>query len=70
MFVQLGVRRYTRLTNGHSKKFENHVAMTTIFWTHYNWCRYHQSLRMTPAMAAGLSKGIIEIEDLIADLMK
>jgi IS1 family transposase len=67
--VRMGMRRYTRLTNGHSKKFENHVAMTTIFWTHYNWCRYHQSLRMTPAMAAGLSKGIIEIEDLVRDLM-
>jgi len=46
--IRMGTRRYTRLTNGHSKKFENHVAMTSIFWTHYNRCRIHQTLRVTP----------------------
>jgi IS1 family transposase len=67
--VRMGMRRYTRLTNGHSKKFENHVAMTAIFWTHYNFCRIHQTLRVTPAMEAGLTKRILEIDDLVA-LMK
>jgi len=63
--IRMGTRRYTRLTNGHSKKFENHVAMTTIFWTHYNWCRIHQTLRVTPAMQAGLTTKLLEIEDLV-----
>ena len=63
--VRMGMRRYTRLTNGHSKKFENHVAMTAIFFTYYNWCRIHQTLRVTPAMAAGLTDHVWEIEDLI-----
>jgi hypothetical protein len=63
--IRMGTRRYTRLTNGHSKKIENHVAMTAIFWTHYNWCRIHQTLRVTPAMQAGLTNQLMEIEDLI-----
>lgn len=63
--VRMGVRRYTRLTNAHSKKIENHAAMTAIFMTCYNWCRIHQTLRVTPAMAAGLTKQLWEIEDLL-----
>lgn len=63
--VRMGVRRYTRLTNAHSKKLENHVAMTAIFFTCYNFCRVHQTLRMTPAMAAGLTKRVFEVEDLL-----
>ena len=62
----MGVRRYTRLTNAHSKKLTNHEAMTAIFMTCYNFCRIHQTLRVTPAMEAGLSKEIVEIEDLLA----
>jgi IS1 family transposase len=64
--VRMGVRRYTRLTNGHSKKIENHVAMTTIFMTCYNWCRVHQTLRVTPAMEAGLTDHVWEIEELLS----
>jgi IS1 family transposase len=63
--VRMGMRRYTRLTNGHSKKFQNHVAMTTIFLTIYNWCRIHQTLKVTPAMQAGLTTELLDIEDLI-----
>ncbi len=63
--VRMGMRRYTRLTNGHSKKFQNHVAMTTIFMTCYNWCRVHQTLRVTPAMEAGLTDQVWEVEELI-----
>jgi IS1 family transposase len=67
--VRMGMRRYTRLTNGHSKKIENHVAMTNIFMTCYNWCRIHQTLKVTPAMEAGLTDRLWEVEDLTA-LMK
>jgi transposase-like protein len=64
--ARMGMRRYTRLTNGFSKKFENHVAMTAIFYTYYNWCRIHQTLRVTPAMASGLTTKLWEIDDLVA----
>ena len=63
--VRMGVRRYTRLTNGHSKNIENHIAMTNIFFTYYNWCRIHQTTRLTPAMSAGLTTKLFEIEDLL-----
>ena len=63
--VRMGMRRYTRLTNGFSKKFENHIAMTTIFFVHYNYCRIHQTLKTTPAMQAGLTDRLWEIEDLL-----
>jgi IS1 family transposase len=63
--VRMGIRRYTRLTNAHSKKIENHIAHTAIFFTCYNWCRIHSTLKMTPAMAAGLTTRLLEIEDLI-----
>jgi IS1 family transposase len=63
--VRMGIRRYTRLTNGFSKKVENHEYMTTIFWVYYNYCRIHQTLRTTPAMEAGLTDRLWEIEDLL-----
>src|SRR5579864_8784350 len=55
--MRMGIRRYTRLTKGHSKNLKNHEYMTTIFFTHYNWCRPHMSLakKTTPAMASGLT---------------
>jgi IS1 family transposase len=68
--VRMGIRRYTRLTNGHSKKIENHIAMTDIFMTCYNWCRQHQTLRVTPAMEAGLTDHIWEVEELLLALLK
>lgn len=64
--VRMGMRRYTRLTNGFSKKVENHEHMTTIFFVYYNYCRIHQSLEVTPAMEAGLTDRLWEIEDLVA----
>lgn len=63
--VRMGARRYTRLTNAFSKKVENHGYMTSIFYTYYNWCRVHQTLRITPAMAAGLTDHQWEISELI-----
>ena len=46
------MRRFTRLTNGFSKKLENHAAAVAIHFAHYNFCRVHQTLRVTPAMEA------------------
>jgi IS1 family transposase len=63
--IRMGIRRYTRLTNGFSKKLENHVAMTTLFFVHYNYCRIHKTLRVTPAMQAGLTDRVWELADLI-----
>lgn len=60
------MRRYTRLTNGFSKKVENHEHMTAIFFTFYNWCRKHMTLGTTPAVAAGLTNRTFSIADLIA----
>ena len=59
------MRRFTRLTNGFSKKFENHVAMVAIHSVCYNFARIHKTLRITPAMAAGLSASTWTLEDII-----
>lgn len=53
--MRMGMRRFTRLTNGFSKKLENHLHMLSIYFVHYNFVRTHKTLRMTPAMAAGVS---------------
>jgi IS1 family transposase len=63
--VRMGVRRYTRLTNAFSKKLENHVAATALHFAHYNFVRRHQSLRVTPAMAAGVSATLWDVDDLL-----
>jgi IS1 family transposase len=59
-------RRFTRLTNAFSKKFENHAQMVAIYAVWYNWIRIHKTLRVTPAMAAGLSKTVLEWSDILA----
>jgi IS1 family transposase len=64
--MRMGMRRYTRLTNAFSKKVENHIATLAIFYMHYNYIRIHQTLRVTPAMAAGVAERLWEVEDLIA----
>jgi hypothetical protein len=62
--------RLTRLTNAFSKKIENHVHALSIYFMHYNFVRIHQSLRVTPAMAAGVTDRLWELEDVVklADL--
>ncbi len=60
------MRRYTRLTNGFSKKIDNHIAAVHLHFLHYNFCRIHQTLRVTPAMAAGLSQRVWGIMDIVA----
>ena len=59
-------RRVTRLTNAFSKKFENHAHMVAIYAVWYNWIRIHKTLRVTPAMAAGLTGKLMGWEDIIA----
>jgi hypothetical protein len=58
-------RRFKRLTNGYSKKVENHEAAVALFVAHYNICRIHETLRMTPAMALGLTDRPWSIAELI-----
>ncbi len=64
--LRMGNRRFTRLTNAFSKKVENHEHMLALFFMYYNFCRIHQSLRVTPAMAAGVSTRGWELSDVIA----
>ncbi len=64
--MRMHMRRFTRLTNGFSKKLENHIAAVSLHFMYYNFVRIHQTLRVTPAMAAGVTDRVWEISDLIA----
>ena len=68
--MRMQMRRFTRLTNGHSKKAANHAYAVAIHYMHYNFCRIHSSLRVTPAMEAGLASTPWTVDDLIALLPK
>lgn len=59
-------RRFTRLTNAFSKKFESHVHMVALYTVFYNWTRIHKTLRVTPAMAAGLTDRVWSMKDVVA----
>ncbi len=59
------VRRFTRLTNAFSKKVENHAYAVALHMMYYNFVRIHSTLRMTPAMAAGVSDRLWEIGDIV-----
>lgn len=64
--VRMQMRRFTRLTNGFSKKVENHRLACAVHFVHYNFCRIHSTIRITPAMAAGLTDHVWELSELIA----
>jgi IS1 family transposase len=64
--MRMHMRRFTRLTNAHSKKIENHIASIAIHYMHYNFCRRHETLRVTPAMEADIADHIWSIEEMIA----
>jgi hypothetical protein len=64
--MRMGMRRFTRLTNAFSKKIENHAAAVDIHFIHYNFARIHKTLRITPAMAAGLSDHVWSLEEIAA----
>jgi len=63
--MRMSIRRFTRLTNGFSKKAENHAHMVSLHFMHYNFCRTHKSLRITPAMAAGVTERLWSLEDIV-----
>jgi IS1 family transposase len=64
--MRMSMRRFTRLTNGFSKKVENLEAAVALHYMHYNFCRIHQSLRVTPAMEAGVSDHVWDLEEVIS----
>ncbi len=68
--MRMQMRRFTRLTNGFSKKIDNHRHMVALHYMHYNFCRVHQTLRVTPAMQAGISDHVWGVEELITLLPK
>src|SRR5580704_62015 len=64
--MRMHMRRFTRLTNAFSKKFENHCHSVALFYLHYNFCRVHQTLRVTPAMEAGIATTVRSVADIVA----
>ncbi len=64
--MRMSMRRFTRLTNAFSKKVENHAQAVDLHFMYYNFVRIHQTLRITPAMAAGVADRVWEVEDMIA----
>ncbi len=64
--MRMHMRRFTRLTNAFSKKFENHMHMVALYTVFYNFCRIHKTLRVTPAMEANLTDHVWDMEDVIA----
>jgi IS1 family transposase len=68
--MRMHMRRFTRLTNAFSKKLENHCHAIALHFVYYNFARIHKSLRVTPAMQAGLTKRVMSIEDIcmLADI--
>jgi transposase-like protein/IS1 family transposase len=64
--LRMGCRRFTRLTNAFSKKWENHWAAVMLWYTYYNFCRIHKSLRVTPAMESKIADHVWSIEELLS----
>jgi len=63
--TRMSTRRFTRLTNAFSKKWENHWAAVVLWYAYYNFCRVHSSLRVTPAMEAGISDHTWTVRELL-----
>ena len=63
--MRMAIRRFTRETNGFSKKLENHAHAVTLHYMHYNFCRVHESLRVTPAMEAGVIDRMMDVDDVV-----
>jgi hypothetical protein len=64
--MRMSMRRFTRLTNAFSKKLENHAHMVALYALWYNFVRIHKILRVTPAMAVGVSDRLWSVEDVVA----
>jgi len=63
--MRMQMRRLTRLTNGFSKKWENHWAALCLHFAHYNFCRIHRTIRVTSAMQAGITDRVWDIAELL-----
>ena len=63
--IRMGMRRFTRLTNAHSKKVENHHHALALYFMYYNFARIHQTLRVTPAMQAGVTDHVWSLEEIV-----
>ena len=63
--MRMSMRRFTRLTNAFSKKLENHAAMVALYFMYYNFGRVHQTLRVTPAMEAGIADHVWSVEEIV-----
>lgn len=63
--MRMSMRRFTRLTNGFTKKIDNHIHMLSLYFVHYNFCRIHKTLRASPAMAAGVSDTLRDMEWIV-----
>jgi hypothetical protein len=63
--MRMSMRRFTRLTNGFSKKLENHMHAIALHYMYYNFARIHRTLRCSPAMEAGVSKTLWSISDIV-----
>jgi IS1 family transposase len=64
--MRMGMRRFTRLTNGFSKKIDNHFHMLALYFLHYNFCRIHKTLKVSPAMAAGVTDTLRDVEWIVS----
>src|SRR6185437_16811943 len=64
--MRMSMRRFTRLTNGFSKKLENHCHALALYFVWYNFMRIHKTLSVTPAMAAGIADKVMDMADLVA----
>jgi hypothetical protein len=64
--MRMQMHRFTRLTNAFSKKISNHGHAVALHFMHYNFCRVHQTLRVTPAMEAGIADHIWSIEEVVS----
>jgi hypothetical protein len=66
--MRMSMRRFTRLTNAFSKKLDNHIHALALYFAFYNFCRIHKTLRMSPAMAAGITDRLWSLEDIVAKI--
>jgi hypothetical protein len=64
--MRMQMRRFTRLTNAFSKKIDNHIHALALYFVSYNFIRIHKTLKVTPAMAAGLTDKLMSWEDVVA----
>ncbi len=63
--MRMSIRRFTRLTNAFSKKIENHAYAVSLHFMYYNFARIHKTLRVTPAMSAGVFQHVWSIEEIV-----